>query len=119
MLHLRIAYKVLYQRGCCDKEKAQTVSACQSMHEHRVSWRYMGQLGVSWAPKTTLACVAKHLPALVLYYSPVTCATAMQAQVVAGAAVQLQTAGMAWDKEPQLMSINEDESTFRLLPSPP
>lgn len=38
---------------------------------------------------------------------------------MASAAMQLQRAGMAWDKGPQLMSVNEDESAFRLLPSPP
>jgi len=39
LLYLKIMCNTLYQRGYCEEAKTKTVSAQQSMCEHRVNWR--------------------------------------------------------------------------------
>lgn len=119
-----------YQRGCCEEAKAKSASARQSMCEHRVSRQYKSQPYSSLGTKTHIslcwatAAAASLIPAS-RYYSPVTCATAMQAHVKADAALVKRRKlysceQLTWPgtRSSQLMSVNRDESTSRLLPSP-
>lgn len=124
---------VHYQRGCCEGTKGNTVSAQQSTCEFRVSGRCekkpYSSLGAKphfslhWAP----CCCASLAPASCMTSdSPVTCVTAMQAQIEADAA-QVERGKLCSCKQlarpgprsHQLMSVNGDESTSRLLFSPP